>query len=67
MVIGEVTLEEMGGARMHTSKSGCGHFLAASDEDAIDLAKDYLSYMPSNWRWRLGRPRPRRPPSPGPR
>ena len=40
MVIGEeVTLEEMGGARMHTSKSGCGHFLAASDEDAIDLAK----------------------------
>ena len=51
MVIGEeVTLEEMGGARMHTSKSGCGHFLAASDEDAIDLAKDYLSYMPSNWR-----------------
>jgi methylmalonyl-CoA decarboxylase subunit alpha len=51
MVIGEeVTLEEMGGARMHTSKSGCGHFLAASDEDAIDLAKSYLSYMPSNWR-----------------
>ena len=28
MVIGEkVTLEEMGGARMHTSVSGCGHFL----------------------------------------
>ena len=51
MVIGEeVTLEEMGGARMHTSKSGCGHFLAKGDEDAIDLAKSYLSYMPSNWR-----------------
>jgi len=51
MVIGEeVTLEEMGGARMHTSKSGCGHFLANTDEDAIDLAKSYLSYMPSNWR-----------------
>jgi acetyl-CoA carboxylase carboxyltransferase component len=51
MVIGEeVTLEEMGGARMHTSKSGCGHFLAESDEDAIDLAKSYLSYMPGNWR-----------------
>ena len=29
MVIGEhVSLEEMGGARMHTSVSGCGHFLA---------------------------------------
>ncbi len=47
MVIGEeVTLEEMGGARMHTSNSGCGHFLAKTDEDAIDLAKSYLSYMP---------------------
>jgi acetyl-CoA carboxylase carboxyltransferase component len=51
MVIGEeVTLEEMGGARMHTSVSGCGHFLTSSDEDAIDLARRYLSYMPSSWR-----------------
>ena len=51
MVIGEkVTLEEMGGARMHTSVSGCGHFLVASDEEAIDLAKRYLSFMPGNWR-----------------
>src|SRR4051794_14468736 len=51
MVIGEkVTLEEMGGARMHTSVSGCGHFLVASDEDAIDLAKRYLTYMPRSWR-----------------
>src|SRR3954449_7965976 len=51
MVIGEkVTLEEMGGARMHTAVSGVGHFLADSDEDAIDLARRYLSYMPANWR-----------------
>jgi methylmalonyl-CoA decarboxylase subunit alpha len=51
MVIGEeVTLEEMGGARMHTSVSGCGHFLCKTDEDAIDLARRYLSYMPANWR-----------------
>jgi methylmalonyl-CoA decarboxylase subunit alpha len=51
MVIGEeVTLEEMGGARMHTGTSGCGHFLADSDEDAIDVARSYLTYMPSNWR-----------------
>jgi acetyl-CoA carboxylase carboxyltransferase component len=51
MVIGEkVTLEEMGGAKMHTGVSGCGHFLAASDEDVIDLARRYLSYMPVNWR-----------------
>jgi propionyl-CoA carboxylase beta subunit len=51
MVIGEkVTLEEMGGAKMHTAVSGCGHFLAASDEDVIDVARRYLSYMPLNWR-----------------
>ncbi len=51
MVIGEkVSLEEMGGARMHTSVSGCGHFLARSDEEAVDLARDYLALMPTNWR-----------------
>jgi len=51
MVIGEkVTLEEMGGAKMHTSVSGCGHFLVPADEDGIDLARQYLSYFPSNWR-----------------
>jgi acetyl-CoA carboxylase carboxyltransferase component len=51
MVIGEkVTLEEMGGARMHTAVSGCGHFLCASDEEMIDLGRRYLSYMPLNWR-----------------
>ena len=50
MVIGEkVTLEEMGGAKMHTGVSGCGHFLVKSDEDGIDLAKRYLSYFPTNW------------------
>jgi acetyl-CoA carboxylase carboxyltransferase component len=51
MVIGEkVSLEEMGGAKMHTGVSGCGHFLAKTDEEAIDLAQTYLSYMPQNWR-----------------
>jgi methylmalonyl-CoA decarboxylase subunit alpha len=50
MVIGEkVSLEEMGGARMHTSTSGCGHFLVKSDEDGIDLAKRYLAYFPTHW------------------
>jgi methylmalonyl-CoA decarboxylase subunit alpha len=49
MVIGEdVTLEEMGGARMHTSVSGCAHQLVKTDEEGIDFARRYLSYMPSN-------------------
>ena len=47
MVIGEkVTLEEMGGARMHTGTSGCGHVLVKTDEEGIDLAKRYLSLLP---------------------
>ena len=51
MVIGEkVSLEEMGGAKMHTGVSGVGHFLVKSDEEGIDLAKRYLSYFPTNWR-----------------
>jgi methylmalonyl-CoA decarboxylase subunit alpha len=51
VVIGEnVTLEEMGGARMHTSKSGCGHALVSSDEDGIEFAKRYLSYFPSSFK-----------------
>ncbi len=51
MVIGEkVTLEEMGGAKMHTGVSGCGHFLAKTDAEAIDTARRYLSYMPDSWR-----------------
>ena len=63
MVIGEeVTLEEMGGARMHTSVSGCGHFLAKTDEEAIDLARRYLSFMPANWR---EEPPPAPPAEPG--
>ncbi len=50
MVIGErVTLEEMGGARMHTSVSGCAHELVKSDEEGIALARRYLSYFPSSW------------------
>ena len=51
MVIGErVTLEEMGGARMHTGVSGCGHFLVKTDAEAIELARRYLSFMPGSWR-----------------
>jgi acetyl-CoA carboxylase carboxyltransferase component len=51
MVIGEdVTLEEMGGAKMHTGVSGCGHQLVSSDGDGIELARRYLGYMPGSWR-----------------
>jgi acetyl-CoA carboxylase carboxyltransferase component len=53
MVIGEhVSLEEMGGARMHTGVSGCGHQLVKNDEDGIATARRYLSYLPGNWEQR---------------
>lgn len=49
MVIGEkVTLEEMGGARMHCSVSGCGDVLVKSEQEAIAFARKYLSYFPAN-------------------
>ena len=51
MVIGEhTTLEEMGGARMHASVSGCGDNLAADDTEAIEMARIWLSYFPTSWR-----------------
>jgi len=50
-VIGErVTLEEMGGARMHATVSGCGDNLATDDADAIEQARTLLSYLPGSWR-----------------
>src|SRR5262249_2717835 len=50
MAIGEKTdLEALGGARMHCSVSGCGDVLAASDEEAIELCKRYLTYMPGSF------------------
>jgi methylmalonyl-CoA decarboxylase subunit alpha len=50
MVIGEhITLEEMGGARMHATVSGCGDNLYATDDDAVDAARRFLSYLPRAW------------------
>jgi acetyl-CoA carboxylase carboxyltransferase component len=50
-VIGErVTLEEMGGARMHATVSGCGDNLVHDDAEAIELARLYLSYLPRCFR-----------------
>lgn len=49
-VIGEkVSLEEMGGARMHCSVSGCGDVLASTEQEAIAEARRYLTYFPANY------------------
>lgn len=50
MVVSErTTLEEMGGARMHCTVSGCGHYLAKDETAAIEAVRRYLSYLPGNW------------------
>jgi acetyl-CoA carboxylase carboxyltransferase component len=50
MVIGEkVSLEEMGGAKMHCSVSGCGDVLVKTEEEALSFARRYIGYFPSNW------------------
>ncbi|QRK06414.1 acyl-CoA carboxylase subunit beta [Archangium violaceum] len=50
MVIGEkVTLEEMGGAKMHCSVSGVGDVLVKTEQEAIEAAKKYISFFPENF------------------
>jgi acetyl-CoA carboxylase carboxyltransferase component len=50
MVTGEkTTLEAMGGARVHCTESGVGHFLCKSEQEALDVVRRHLSYLPSNW------------------
>ncbi len=44
----EITFEELGGAMVHNKKSGVAHFAADNDEEAIKIAKELLSYFPSN-------------------
>jgi acetyl-CoA carboxylase carboxyltransferase component len=65
MVIGEeVTLEEMGGAKMHTSESGCGDVLVDTEEEALDWCRDYLQYMPQNCQTELPEFEPSEPDAP---
>ncbi len=65
MVVGEkVSLEEMGGARMHCTVSGVGDLLAQDDTEAIELARLYFSYLPLSWRSPLPTYHPEEPAAP---
>jgi acetyl-CoA carboxylase carboxyltransferase component len=58
--IGEqVSKEELGGAMMHAAESGVVHNAVGTEPEAIDLARRYLGYFPSN-AWE---PPPRRDPA----
>ncbi|HVN40404.1 MAG TPA: acyl-CoA carboxylase subunit beta [Myxococcota bacterium] len=65
-VIGQLTsLEEMGGARMHCSVSGCGDLLTKSEPEAIAAARAYLAYFPERAGAPLPQAEPRAPASGG--
>jgi len=44
----EVSMEELGGAKVHSRKSGVAHLTAKSDEECIETVKKLLSYLPNN-------------------
>ena len=44
----DVGMEELGGARAHNERSGVAHYLASDEDDAIDYARNLLSYLPEN-------------------
>ena len=44
----DVTKDELGGAMTHNTKSGVAHFAADSDEHALRLTRELLSFVPSN-------------------
>ena len=44
----DVTLEELGGAMSHASKSGVAHFVAADEKSCLDDVKYLLGFLPAN-------------------
>ncbi|NOU61721.1 acyl-CoA carboxylase subunit beta [Marinifilum caeruleilacunae] len=44
----DITVEDLGGAKMHASKSGVSHFMLEDEEEGIMIIRKLLSYMPSN-------------------
>ena len=44
----DVTQENLGGASVHSTKSGVTHFTAQTEEEALALIRKLLSYIPQN-------------------
>jgi propionyl-CoA carboxylase beta chain len=44
----DVSMEDLGGARTHNTKSGNAHYMGTDEADAIDYVKALLSFLPSN-------------------
>ena len=44
----DVTQEQLGGASVHTTKSGVAHFAVDNEEEGLKLIRQLISYMPQN-------------------
>lgn len=44
----EVTQEQLGGASIHSTKSGVAHFVSETEEEGLQMVRKLLSYIPSN-------------------
>jgi propionyl-CoA carboxylase beta chain len=44
----DVSMEDLGGARSHNTRSGNAHHLASDESDAIDYVKTLISFLPQN-------------------
>jgi propionyl-CoA carboxylase beta chain len=44
----DVSMEDLGGARTHNTKSGNAHYMGSDEDDAIEYVKALLSYLPQN-------------------
>jgi propionyl-CoA carboxylase beta chain len=44
----DVTMEDLGGARAHNTKSGNAHYMGSDEDDALEYTKALLSYLPQN-------------------
>jgi propionyl-CoA carboxylase beta chain len=44
----DVSMEDLGGARAHNTKSGNAHYMGSDESDAIDYVKALISYLPQN-------------------
>ncbi len=44
----DVSMEDLGGARSHNTKSGNAHYMGSDESDAIDYVKALISFLPQN-------------------
>ena len=44
----EVTMQELGGAETHNSRSGVAHFSSANERESLYTIRELLSFLPSN-------------------